>query len=147
VSATPYFDTLAMHEGSYTEAKGIIKGKNSTYYIIKSLHGGCQSSCFLVSKEHDDGGDLFFVAKVRMRVFYFKFKFASTRICLLGPTIYVDQGHDKPGSIITLYVRGAVIRSLMGSLGIVCAFTVFATGRHGNWCNIVRGAALMKLCS
>jgi len=45
------------------EAKGIIEGNNSRYYIIKPSHGGCQSSCFLVSKKNDVG-DRFYVAKV-----------------------------------------------------------------------------------
>jgi hypothetical protein len=54
----PDFDTLTMHQGSITEAKGVSKGKNSTYHRVKLLQGGCQSSCFLVSKK-TDGEDCF----------------------------------------------------------------------------------------
>jgi hypothetical protein len=101
--ATLDFDTLPMYQGSITEAAGIIKGNNSVYAIIKSLHGGCQSSCFLVSKKHDDRNS-FYVAKVRICVLYLKFNFVSKKIRLLV-LIYMRRRHDKPGGIIMSEVQ------------------------------------------
>jgi len=63
VSTSVDIDAMTLHQGLITESKGIIIGNKSTYHIIKSLQGGCQSSCYLVSTKKD-GGDCFFVAKV-----------------------------------------------------------------------------------
>ena len=78
------FNTLSMHEGSIMEAKGIIKGKGCTYYIIKPLHGGAQSSCYLVSKKKGDE-DCCFVAKVRIPALYLEINFFRTRSRHLVP--------------------------------------------------------------
>jgi hypothetical protein len=72
-------------QGQIKEAQGIIQGRKSTYYIIKSLQGGCQSACFLVSTEKE-GGDCFYAAKVRTCLLYLEFNLVSTRSrLLLGP--------------------------------------------------------------